>query len=157
MSDLPVINGEEVDLRGRVDYGSRFIWKREELDELRNRGIICGENVAIHREAWLDSFGQIIIGDNVVITADVIIQTHDAAPMIWGLDDDFQDVKIGNQVFIGKRAIVLRGVEIGDNCVIGANAVVTDDIEPGTVAAGVPAREIMTIEEYLEKHVEGDK
>lgn len=149
MADLPVVNGEEVELRTDADYGRTFIWRPEELAELKNRGITVGENVAIHRDAWLDLFGTIRIGSNVVITADVIIQTHDAAPMIWGFDDEFRDVTIGNQVFVGKRSIILRGVTIGDNCVIAAGAVVTKDVPSGTVVGGVPAQKIMSIEEYL--------
>jgi acetyltransferase-like isoleucine patch superfamily enzyme len=48
-------------------------------------------------------------------------------------------VKIGNGVFIGARAIILKGVTIGDGAVIGAGAVVTKDVPPGHLAAGNPA------------------
>jgi acetyltransferase-like isoleucine patch superfamily enzyme len=47
---------------------------------------------------------------------------------------------IGNDVWIGRGAVVMRGVEIGDGAVIGANAVVTHDVPPYAVACGVPAR-----------------
>ena len=49
-------------------------------------------------------------------------------------------VKIGRGVFIGARAIVLKGVTIGDRAIIGAGAVVTRDVPAGQVAAGNPAR-----------------
>lgn len=49
-------------------------------------------------------------------------------------------VKIGNNVWIGMNAIVLKGVTIGDNSVIAAGAVVTKDVPPDTVVAGNPAR-----------------
>lgn len=49
-------------------------------------------------------------------------------------------VKIGNNVWIGENVSVLAGVTIGDGSIIGANAVVLHDIEPGSVAAGVPAK-----------------
>jgi len=52
------------------------------------------------------------------------------------------DCVIGNDVWIGTNAVVLRGVNIGDGAVIGANAVVTKDIPPFAIAVGVPAKVI---------------
>jgi hypothetical protein len=49
-------------------------------------------------------------------------------------------VRIGRGVFIGARAIVLKGVTIGDRAVVGAGAVVSKDVPPGHVAVGNPAR-----------------
>ncbi|MSP43448.1 MAG: CatB-related O-acetyltransferase [Alphaproteobacteria bacterium] len=49
-------------------------------------------------------------------------------------------VRIGNDVWIGSRAIILSGVTIGDGAVIGAGAVVTRDVPAYGVAAGNPAR-----------------
>ena len=51
-------------------------------------------------------------------------------------------ISIGNDVWVGSRAILMRGIHIGDGAVIGAGAVVTKDVEPYTIAAGVPARPI---------------
>lgn len=47
---------------------------------------------------------------------------------------------IGNDVWIGVGAVILRGVKVGDGAVIGANAVVTKDIPSYCIAVGVPAR-----------------
>jgi acetyltransferase-like isoleucine patch superfamily enzyme len=41
---------------------------------------------------------------------------------------------------------VISGVTIGERCVIGANSVVTDDVPPGSIAAGAPARVIKPIQ-----------
>jgi acetyltransferase-like isoleucine patch superfamily enzyme len=49
---------------------------------------------------------------------------------------------IGNDVWIGANVVVMQGVNIGDGAVIGANAVVTEDIEPYSIAVGVPAKTI---------------
>lgn len=51
-------------------------------------------------------------------------------------------ITIGNDVWIGARAMILSGVTIGDGAVIGAGAVVSRDVAPFTVNAGVPARQI---------------
>lgn len=49
---------------------------------------------------------------------------------------------IGNDVWIGREAVILDGITIGDGAVIGMRAVVTKDVRPYAVVAGVPAKEI---------------
>ena len=51
-------------------------------------------------------------------------------------------VVIGNDVWIGYGVTILSGVHIGDGSVIGANALVNKDIDPYTIAAGIPAKVI---------------
>src|SRR3954469_8629419 len=51
-----------------------------------------------------------------------------------------RDVNVGNNVWIGYGACILRGVTVGDNAVIGTNAVVTKDVPPNAVVAGLPAK-----------------
>lgn len=58
--------------------------------------------------------------------------THARAPV--------QRVRVGHDVWIGRSAIVLPGVEIGNGAVVGAGAVVTKDVAPYAVVAGSPAR-----------------
>ena len=55
-------------------------------------------------------------------------------------------VVIGDNVFVGTGATILKGVSIGDNCVIGAGAVVTRSCEPGTIVAGNPARQVGVVD-----------
>ena len=54
--------------------------------------------------------------------------------------DETQPVSIGNDVWIGARAIVLDGITIGDGAVVGAGAVVTHDVAPYAIVGGVPAK-----------------
>ena len=51
-------------------------------------------------------------------------------------------VVIGDRVWVGTRAVILKGVSIGDGAVVAAGAVVTSDVPAGAVVGGVPARVI---------------
>ena len=53
-------------------------------------------------------------------------------------------VFIEDDVFIGARAMVLKGVRIGKGAVVGAGAVVTKDVPPNAIVAGNPARVVGT-------------
>jgi acetyltransferase-like isoleucine patch superfamily enzyme len=54
--------------------------------------------------------------------------------------------RIGDNVWCGAHVVVTSGVTIGERCIIGANSVVTTDLPPWSIAAGVPARVLRTIE-----------
>lgn len=54
--------------------------------------------------------------------------------------EEFAQIKIGNDVWIGARAIILDGVTIGDGAIVGAGAIVTRDVPPYAVVGGVPAK-----------------
>lgn len=54
-------------------------------------------------------------------------------------------VSIGEDVFVGARAIILKGVSLGRDSVIGAGAVVAADVAPGAIVAGNPARQVGSV------------
>lgn len=55
---------------------------------------------------------------------------------------DFSHTYIGNDAWIGARAVILDGVRIGDGAIVGAGAVVTKDVEAYSIVGGVPAKVI---------------
>ena len=61
---------------------------------------------------------------------------------------------MGNNVHIGINSVIMPGVNIGDNCVIGCGAVVTKDIPDNSIAVGVPAKVIKSIDQYYIQHKE---
>lgn len=65
------------------------------------------------------------------------------------LPDSGSKVKIGNNCFIGYQAVILKGSTIGDNVIIGARSVVKGIIPSNSVWAGVPARQICTLDQYF--------
>lgn len=97
---------------------------------------------------YLNAFVQIIcadsisIGNDVAIARDVIIRDTDAHDILDSKHKKTKPVKIGNHVWIGTRAIIMKGVTIGDGAIIGAGAIVTKNIPAKSIVAGVPARVI---------------
>lgn len=96
------------------------------------------------------------MGQNVIVTAGVVILTHDYG---WGvlkklhgeIVGSAQKTVIGDNVYIGMNTIILGGVTIGSNVVIGAGSIVSRDVPDNCVAAGNPVRVIRSIDEYYEK------
>lgn len=93
----------------------------------------CGKGVRIcHPNVVINGY----TGDNCIFHGNNVIGNKKT-----GSKTDIP--KIGNNVDIGTGAIIIGDVVIADNCVIGAGAVVTKSFsKPGTLIAGVPAKEI---------------
>jgi acetyltransferase-like isoleucine patch superfamily enzyme len=108
--------------------------------------IIIGDNVVIGRFSMLTNKRLIQIGNDVLIGSFVqIIDTdHGMARdrKIREQDAIIGEVVIGDDVWIGAGAKILRNVHIGKGAVIGANSVVTSDVPEYAIVAGVPARVI---------------
>lgn len=77
---------------------------------------------------------------------------------LYNIIDDFKEEEqkpapvIGNDVWIGMNAIIMRGVTIGDGAVIASGAVVTSDVKPYSIVGGVPAKHIKF--RFNEKQIE---
>ena len=111
-----------------------------------NPKIIIGDNVVVGRFSMLTNKNLIKIGNDVLIGAYVQIIDVDHGfeknQIIRNQGAEIGEVVIGNDVWIGAGAKILKDVHIGDGAVIGANSVVTEDIPPYAIAVGSPAKVI---------------
>ena len=69
------------------------------------------------------------------------------------IPDPGGEVIIGDNVFVGYKACILKNTKIGNNVIIGARAVVKGHVPSNTVWAGVPAKQICTLEDYYKKRL----
>ena len=96
------------------------------------------------------------LGNNVCVSTDVVFVTHDHSyyHVNPGNGDLFGKIIIGNNCFIGERAVVMYGVELAENIILAAGSVVTKSfLTPGIIIGGNPAKQIGTCEEFKNKNV----
>ena len=108
--------------------------------------IKLGKRIFINAGTKMQDQGGITIGDGCLIGHNVVFATLDHGL----LPEDRREllcapIVVGNDVWIGSNATILKGVTIGDGAIIAAGAVVTSDVEPMTIVGGVPARKIKDI------------
>ena len=101
----------------------------------------------INKNVNISCRGKIKIGHRVAIGPNVVIRDSDDHAIIKNNRDSAKencasDVIIGDDVWIGTNAIILKGVSIGNGSVVAAGSVVTKSCPPGSLIAGVPAKVI---------------
>lgn len=104
-----------------------------------------GSKSVLGEEITFSTYEQISIGRECVIADRVMFidfdhKIEDVEQAIRKQGVYTQPVRVGNNVWIGYGACILRGVTVGDGAVIGTNAVVTKDVPPNAIVGGVPAR-----------------
>lgn len=135
-----------------------FETKLDPIRYAKRKGVNLGNNVIFYgckpgmfsTEPWL-----ITIGNDVYITSNCRFITHDGGTLI--LRKEVPDLEltapitIGNDVYIGVGTTILPGTRIGNRCIIGACSCVKGIFPDNSVIAGVPARVIKNVDEYLEE------
>ena len=108
--------------------------------------IVIGNNVGISGST-ICATKSVVIGDNVLIGSGCLITDTDAHPINWqdrrlGRNErtNIAPVVIGNDVFVGARSIILKGVTVGNRVVIGAGSVVNKNVPDDCIVAGNPAK-----------------
>ena len=118
------------------------------------RALVPGSRLILARGVGLSATvlcagASIEIGEGTIFGSGAMVIDNDfhlaAGEWEWTDDPAFcgstaRPVKIGRGVFIGARALVLKGVAIGDRAIVGAGAVVTQDVPARHLAVGNPAR-----------------
>jgi acetyltransferase-like isoleucine patch superfamily enzyme len=120
--------------------------------------ISIGSRTELNDACQINCIDRVVIGDDVLVAAQVYIADNDSHSADWehrrhdhmarraGARDwsvvPHAPVHIESKAWIGRRAMIFKGVTIGEGAIVAAGSVVTQSVEPWTVVAGVPAREI---------------
>lgn len=153
-----IVIGDYVDVYGRITS--------------QNHGkITIGNYSHIGRNARVQSCCKVDIGDYVVVSEDVIITDTNNHPIsvnfrkVWAQKPpsstihfwkyaDNRPVVIRNNVWLGERSRICKGVEIGENSIVAANAVVTKNVPANSIVAGNPAKIVKTGLELIDDPVD---
>jgi len=110
-----------------------------------------GENTSIAQGVFINTKCGLSIGRNVLIAHETSIMDYDGHPIFSttatnhsaDIDETYggaaKPIVIENDVWIGFRAVILKGCTIGSGSIIGAGACVKSDVPPNTIVAGNPA------------------
>jgi acetyltransferase-like isoleucine patch superfamily enzyme len=131
----------------RIELG-RWSWIGHGTKIRAHEGVVSiGAKTVLGQECTISAFRHVSIGRECVIADRVMLIDFDHGVVeverpvrLQGIYK--RDVRVGNNVWIGYGACILRGVTVGDNAIIGTSAVVTQDVPANAVVAGVPARVI---------------
>lgn len=148
-SDGPFFLGRGLELkiepRAEVRFG-RFVWIGDGSKIRCHEGAVeIGAKTVMGQECTISAYQRVRIGEQCVIADRAMFIDFDHGIVeverpirLQGIYK--RDVEVGNNVWIGYGACILRGVSVGDNSVIGTNAVVTKDVPANAVVGGIPAR-----------------
>ncbi len=131
--------------RPRVRFGDYCRLGRDVVLETNGEArIVLGDHVRVNGGTFLIAHAGITIGSHTLIGEHVSLRDadHGIRPdaLIRTQPHAGAPIEIGEDVWIGRGAAILKGVRIGRGAIIGANSVVTRDVPEMTIAAGVPAR-----------------
>jgi acetyltransferase-like isoleucine patch superfamily enzyme len=133
-SDIKLLEDSTLELRGGFLISTGFTISINEGARL-----VLGSGY-VNMHAAIDCYSTITIGDEVAISERVVIRDSDNHRI--GDQERSAPIHIGDRVWIGLNAVILKGVTIGDGAVVAAGAVVTRDVPPGSLVGGVPAKVI---------------
>jgi acetyltransferase-like isoleucine patch superfamily enzyme len=134
-SVLVVRNGGSLTLKGNTK-----IFSGAKIFVNKNAHLSIGSGY-INNNVNLHCFERIEIGEDVAIADNVNIRDSDNHIISNKPDYEMtQPICIGNHVWIGMNATILKGVKLGDGAIIAAGGVVTKDIPARCLAGGVPAK-----------------
>lgn len=158
--DLLVKGSFRVRNAGQIEFGESCIIDSSKEKPIRldvgNRAILkIGNGVYLNEGVHIVCNIAVTIGNRCLIASDVVILDDDGHPLDWRKRHNHwpespedrlgAPIVIEENVWIGTRAILLKGVHVGTGAVVAAGAVVTHDVLERTLVAGVPARIIRQV------------
>jgi acetyltransferase-like isoleucine patch superfamily enzyme len=137
----------QIGRQARIELG-RWSWIGHGTKIRCHEGVVSiGAKTVMGQECTISAFQHVSVGRECVIADRVMLIDFDHGVVeverpvrLQGIYK--RDVRVGNNVWIGYGACILRGVTVGDNAIVGTSAVVTRDVPANAVVAGVPARVI---------------
>lgn len=131
-------------------FTTGYMCRLEAFNYGSGRTMFIGDNVKINDFCHISSVEMVSIGCNVLVASGVYISDHDHGDFDDVLEGRSPDkrklvsrpVFIEDDVWIGEKVVILKGVRIGRSSVVGAGSVVTRDVPPYSVVCGNPARVI---------------
>lgn len=133
---LYVGGGGELHVNGTFDFyaGGKIYVNPKAILKLGSGYVNHNVNISV--------FNEVEIGEGCAISENVVIRDSDNHKIIGAEKNETAPIKIGNRVWIGMNAVILKGVTIGDGAVVAAGAVVNHDVPANSLVAGVPAKVI---------------
>lgn len=144
--------GSSLDIGGGSDIAASMVL------EAAGARIQIGNRTHVGGGTLLDAATEIVIGDDVLIAFGSLVMDHDSHSLdfdhrrydvsewVKGRKDwshvPRSAVRIDDKVWVGTRAIILKGVHLGEGSVVAAGSIVTRDVPAWTLVAGSPARVI---------------
>ena len=125
-------------LGGVVEAGNCLFFPGVRLEVGARGRLSIGTGTYLNRDTEVIAWQEVTIGRDCMIGWSVLIMDTDQHP-IPGRGLDNRAVRIGDGVWIGARATILKGVTIGDGAVVGAGAIVTHDVPAGAIVTGPSA------------------
>jgi acetyltransferase-like isoleucine patch superfamily enzyme len=134
---------------GKMSLGRGMIVRapvtRAQLETSPNGRLLIGDRVFINEGAIIAAHLSITIADDVKIGDFTAIHDSDFHDLAPGLPVRVAPVTIGRNVWIGRNAVILPGVDIGENAVVAAGSIVTASVAANTLVGGNPARLIRSL------------
>lgn len=119
--------------QGKAVFGKELVTRGNAVFRIEDGNLKIGNKCFFNQNVSITCKERITIGDRCQIANNVVIVDHDHAGYEnWG-DYVKTPVVIGNNVWIGAGAIILRGSRIGDGAVIGAGSIVKGEVPAGAV------------------------
>jgi acetyltransferase-like isoleucine patch superfamily enzyme len=122
----------------------------------RRLGVTVGRDCDLLSMNVSSEYHLITIGDRVTVSSDVLFITHDGSgrlvkDALGRRHYRLAPIVVGDDVFIGARAVIMPGVRLGDRVVVAAGSVITKSIASDSVVGGNPARYLMRFEDFAAK------